>query len=205
MNATRAKRGFTIVELVVVIVIIVFLLALLMPTINAYREVGRRTTCMQNQKQVALAMQTFASTYNNSFPPSASLAVASDGTGTVGGYSFLVQLLPFLSRSSMYNTLPANGDPEDTSNPAIVAAMNTQMSEFLCPSSPRGSARPSAGITNYKAMGATTRGSLIMVANPQSPPPYGTMATIPGARRSIPMGQYIQPVLLCHCLKSWTV
>jgi hypothetical protein len=61
--------------------------------------------------------------------------------------------------------------------------MNTQLSEFVCPSGPRrqvSSAQSTAGITNYKAMGATTRGSLVMVLNPQATPPYGTMSPIPG-------------------------
>ncbi len=60
--------------------------------------------------------------------------------------------------------------------------MKTQIKEFLCPSGPRGSAQQnaaaqpqSAGITNYKAMGATTRDSLKMVADPTAKPPYGVM------------------------------
>ena len=104
-------------------------------------------------------------------------------TQTVGGWSHLVRLLPFMEYDALYKTLPTNGDPEDTSNPAIVTAMNTQFSEFVCPSGPRrraSSAQQSAGITNYKAMGATTRGSLVMVVNPQATPPYGTMSPIPG-------------------------
>jgi len=118
------------------------------------------------------------------FPPSASVAKSPDGkTLTVGGWRYLVRLLPYMEYDPLYKTLPPNGDPEDTSNPAIAAAMNTQLSEFLCPSSPRGSAwraSGSLGITNYKAMGATTRGSLVMVVNPQATPPYGTMSPIPG-------------------------
>ena len=93
----------------------------------------------------------------------------------VGGWSFLVQLLPYMEHDSLFKTLPADGDPEDTSNQAIVAAMNTQLSEFICPSVRRGSAQPnSAGITNYKAMGATTRGSLVFAVDPQAKPPHGT-------------------------------
>ena len=48
--------------------------------------------------------------------------------------------------------------------------------------------KPSAGITNYKAMGATTRGSLIMVVNPQATPPYGTMTPILGTAPLHPDG-----------------
>ena len=78
------------------------------------------------------------------------------------------------------------GDPEDTSNQAIVAAMKIQIKEFLCPNGPRGSAQQnsgtqpqSAGITNYKAMGASSRDSLEMVADPQAKPPYGDASLHP--------------------------
>ncbi len=187
MNTARAKRRFTIVELFVVIVIIVVLVALIMPAMNAAREAGRRAYCLNRNMQIGLGMANYASAYNNHFPPSASLTKTPDGRGTVGGWSLMVRLLPFMEYDSLYKTLPTDGDPEDTSSPAIVAAMKTQLSEYLCPSGPRGSAADgavqlqSAAITNYKAMGASTRDSLAMVIHPQATPPYGTMSLTPGA------------------------
>ena len=80
--------------------------------------------------------------------------------------------------------------------------MNTQLGEFLCPSGPRRQApvlNQSAGITNYKAMGATTRGSLVMVVNPQATPPYGTMTPIPAPCRFIPMVRYFRPPTTYRC------
>jgi prepilin-type N-terminal cleavage/methylation domain-containing protein/prepilin-type processing-associated H-X9-DG protein len=49
------ERGFTLVELLVVISIIAVLVALIMPAVNSSREAGRRTQCMNNVKQLALA------------------------------------------------------------------------------------------------------------------------------------------------------
>ena len=80
--------------------------------------------------------------------------------------------------------------------------MNTQIKEFLCPNSPRGSAQVNAGarpqlacITNYKAMGATSRDSLTMVMDPQAKPPYG-----PSSRtlesRFIQTARYFRPAAL---------
>lgn len=188
MNATRAKRGFTLIELIVAIAIIGILIALLLPAVNAAREAARRAKCLNNERQIGLAMHNYAATFNN-FPPSA--FVTEDLAGkksTVGGYSFLAKLLPFMEYDELYKTLPQqHSKVEDTTNPAIATAMKTQINEFLCPSGPRGSTQQkstgqpqSAAITNYKAMGATTRDSLAMVANPKAKPPYGTMAHNPG-------------------------
>ncbi len=49
------QRGFTLVELLVVIAIIALLMAILMPALNRARELGRRSVCLGNLKQLALA------------------------------------------------------------------------------------------------------------------------------------------------------
>ena len=66
-NTTRFRTGFTLVELLVVISIIAMLAALLMPAIQAAREAGRRVQCVSNQKQVAIALQSYEQT-QKSFP-----------------------------------------------------------------------------------------------------------------------------------------
>jgi prepilin-type N-terminal cleavage/methylation domain-containing protein len=177
MNTTNTKCGFTLVELLVSIVIIAALIAFIIPAVNSAREAGRRASCLSNQRCMVLSFANYASTFSNTFPPSASVTKAPNGsTQTVGGWSFWVPLLPFNEYNALFKTLPTNGDPEDTSNPAIVALMKIQLKELVCPSNPRGSAQRSAGITNYKALGASTRDSLTMVLNPNATPPYGTMA-----------------------------
>jgi type II secretory pathway pseudopilin PulG len=174
----RQRFQFNLTELLVVTTIVAILLAMLLTFLNSHCEAARRAACVNKTKQIGLAFANYSSTYSNRFPPSAALTKAADGTQTVGGWSYLVRLLPFMQYNDAYHPLPVDGDPENTSNPAIVAAMNTQLREFICPSNPRKSMRSQlAGITNYKAMGASTRGSLVMVVNPQATPPYA-VATI---------------------------
>ena len=179
MNATSAKRGFTLIELLVAIAIVGILIALLLPAIQAAREAARRARCLNNSHQIGLAMQNYASCYNNAFPPSAKLTKAEGDKKAVEGYSYLVKLLPFMEYDTLYKSLPASGDPEDTSNEGMATATKTVIKEFVCPSVPLGQnpaaapAKPAAAITNYKAMGASTRDSLKMVADPAAKPPYG--------------------------------
>ena len=134
MKTNCMNRGLTWVEVLVLLVIAFFAIGLLLPSISRQGEAGRRTNCMNKVSQIGLGLQSYESS-NRVFPPSAS--VTSNGPGkpaTVGGWSFLVQIVPFMEYDALYRTLPPNGNPEDTSNQAIAAAMNTSMKEFVCPS-----------------------------------------------------------------------
>ena len=61
------RPAFTLVELLVVITIIGMLMALLMPAISAAREQGRRTQCMNNEKQLGIALLSYESSHK-AFP-----------------------------------------------------------------------------------------------------------------------------------------
>ena len=206
MVTTRSKRGFTLVELLVVIAIIGLLIGLLLPAINAAREAGRKAACLNKVKQVGLGFQTYATTYNNTFPASAQTFPTSSGstTSSVGGYSFLARLLSFMEFDTMWKNFPqslgsvspsappsgsvlkaATGDTGSVTaaqSAALEIALNTSMPAFVCPSNgnqPYQSANPQGGaFTNYKAMGASCAASLAFAANQSGTIPYGSSATI---------------------------
>ncbi len=68
-NVLRWRKGFTLVELLVVIGIIAVLIAILLPALNKARAAANTTVCLSNQRQIVLAMSLYASNNRGSLPP----------------------------------------------------------------------------------------------------------------------------------------
>jgi prepilin-type N-terminal cleavage/methylation domain-containing protein/prepilin-type processing-associated H-X9-DG protein len=100
-QASDRRRGFTILELLVVIAIIGMLVALLLPAIQMAREAGRRATCWNNLKQLAIAAHHYDDVYNR-FPTGARPTIDVGGR-PIGGTNLWVALLPYLEQDNLYN------------------------------------------------------------------------------------------------------
>ena len=127
------RRGFTLIELLVVIAIIAVLIALLLPAVQAAREAARRSQCVNNLKQLGLAIANYEST-NGALPPTGS-AFADGGQGN--DFSEIARLLPFMEQTPVYNTL--NQSFFSISNTAAYVPIQTTgicatIAAFLCPS-----------------------------------------------------------------------
>ncbi len=127
----RSARGFTLVELLVVIAIIGILIGMLLPAIQTVREAARRTSCLNNMRQLTLACHNFESS-NRHFP---GLPESSEI-----GFSPQARLLPFVEQANLQDLidfdipLMLGSGGGQFLNPVHVAAAGTPLSLFLCPS-----------------------------------------------------------------------
>ncbi|MDR3634442.1 MAG: DUF1559 domain-containing protein [Isosphaeraceae bacterium] len=124
----RPHRGFTLIELLVVIAIIAVLIALLLPAVQAAREAARRAQCVNNLKQLGLAVHNYIS--SNDVMPAQSMA-NSPANGSGWYFSWPVSLLPNMEQQAIFNAVNFSND---VWNPAQTTAAYNQITTFLCPS-----------------------------------------------------------------------
>lgn len=114
------KRGFTLVELLVVIAIIGILVGILLPAVQMVRESARRTQCLNNLKQLGLAVQNYEGSHKQ-IPP----ARPADGFLT-----WPVLLMPFLEANNLYQRF----DVQAHYNAQDPAVLIEGMQVMVCPS-----------------------------------------------------------------------
>lgn len=125
----RSRRGFTLVELLVVITIIAMLAGLLLPAIQNARNAGRRTQCLNNMKQVATAVLNYESAKQKI--PGSWATVNQVGTANQLTFNWVALLLPYLERNDIYTTITGS-----SSGAAVLGTAPPQVSTLLCPSNP---------------------------------------------------------------------
>ena len=146
--SSSKRRGFTLIELLVVIAIIAVLIALLLPAVQSAREAARRAQCVNNLKQIGLAMHNYHQT-NGVFPQGKSESSSALAYSYAGWTEWSAQamLLPFMEQVPVYNAINfyfcggygAGSQINGTSWTSIIAA-------FLCPSDSNAArGRPTAG------------------------------------------------------------
>ncbi|WP_165071328.1 DUF1559 family PulG-like putative transporter [Paludisphaera rhizosphaerae] len=134
----RASRGpiraaFTLIELLVVIAIIAVLIALLLPAVQAAREAARRAQCINNLKQLGLALHNYLSV-NDRFPMGSAGRLPTTGaypTPQNWRVPVLVGTMPYIEQGAAYNAynnqVRFNLTANDTSRLTVI-------STYQCPS-----------------------------------------------------------------------
>src|SRR5208283_3087550 len=140
----RRRRGFTLIELLVVIAIIGMLVGLLLPAINSAREAGRRTQCLNNLKQIGLAILCYVDS-RGAFPAPAIVQTIVDDPGTFDtwaeassgalgankhGQSWMLEILPFMEYNDLHDQWKIR---EAVCGGANLKIAQTDIKEFYCP------------------------------------------------------------------------
>jgi len=128
------REGFTLIELLVVIAIIAVLIGLLLPAVQAAREAARRAQCVNNLKQMGLALQnyhdavgTFPMSYAARFP------FIDGATATYPGWGWGTMILSQLEQSPIYSAVNFVLAVEAPQNSTVVRSV---LGTYQCPSDP---------------------------------------------------------------------
>jgi prepilin-type N-terminal cleavage/methylation domain-containing protein len=127
---TTRRKGFALIEVLVVVGIIGIVAALLLPAVQQAREAARRTQCKNNLRQIGLALHNYLAA-NRAFPPSFCIQPGTALGTNNGSWSIHGRLLPYLEQSSAYARvdLSAPWDAQwDTGIPTL------RIPIYICPS-----------------------------------------------------------------------
>lgn len=133
LHSTSQRKAFTLVELLVVIAIIGILIGMLLPAVQQVREAARRTTCMNNMRQNALACHNYESALGH-YPTTGGSASSfwSEGNqpfGTAENGSWMFQILPYMEQNNLSDSRKTFGFTDPTNGISTKA-----IPAFNCPS-----------------------------------------------------------------------
>jgi len=123
----RIRRGFTLVEVMVVVFVVVLLASLVLPSLQAARNASRRNHCLNNLRQIGISLHNYHDTHK-SFPPGWTGHSPDAGSGARLGWQTM--LLPFLEQSPVFRQLYPDMDARWVKKSPIV---ETEEPVYRCP------------------------------------------------------------------------
>ncbi len=169
-NAHRARpaKGFTLIELLVVIAIIAILIALLVPAVQKVRAAAARTQCVNNLKQLGLAVHAYHDA-NKRIPPNATTpnySWASDqNTAGANVWTWIARIMPYIDQGPVATQFNI---PDGTYlNAQSKGAFTIVFPVLKCPADPSGTTSAtdwanwngvSVSLINYKGVSGSNWG-----------------------------------------------
>jgi type II secretory pathway pseudopilin PulG len=132
-----------------VIAIIAVLIGLLLPAVQRVREAANITRCINNEKQLMLAIHAYADANNSRLPPSNFYQIVNPTTGNTAEGSAFYALLPYYEQGNLFNAYT-----HDIPNPGYLGAEFTSLALHVCPTDPTtnrgiGAVAPNYATGNY--------------------------------------------------------
>ncbi len=131
----QVRSAFTLFQLLIIIAILAILIGLLLPAVQKVREAANRAQSMNNLKQIGLALQNYAATFNV-LPPGVDDK----------HFSAATKLLPFIEQQNLFNQIDFKKSIDDKAN---ARWRGLPIKTFLSPQDPIVSVKPEWAATNY--------------------------------------------------------
>ncbi len=153
-RSSNRRRGFTLVELMVVIVIIAVLAALLFPAFSSMRENANVTLCKNNLGQIQKAVFSYEAAFNR-YPSSWNGTPAATGSSDIGGWSAQAIILPRLEQGKLYDNIDFTQSYSSAVTLTTADGTNARLGSmrvptYLCPSEVRDEPRlDSSNVPEY--------------------------------------------------------
>jgi prepilin-type N-terminal cleavage/methylation domain-containing protein len=172
----RRQTGFTLIELLVVIAIIAVLIGLLLPAVQKAREAANRASCLNNLKQLGLALHSFHDTHKG-FPPAVQDLPKYPGSPPHPRISWVPYILPYIELDNLQKTYHFDRDWQDKTNDGVPPYTDAsagpnqfEIRMLICPSAPSNRfGANNRAILDYAPPNQVHRPNPFYTANPMPP------------------------------------
>ena len=155
------RRGFTLIELIVVIGVITIVMTLVLASVFQSLASARRLDCASRLRQIGLALGSYHAVHNQ-FPSACGFPELPPKNAMAKQYSAHTQLLPYIEQSTLYNQMNFSLELEDefvfptASGSGNQTAYQQVIATLLCPADNSQTRRFGFGEVNYRVnLGAT--------------------------------------------------